>query len=109
MERLQAGDPILRTLVDSLLQRIRGLVASLPADAPMPSEDMPCDDPLERTGLDTIRLETPLRDALASRELEVRYQRIYELAASRVSGYTALVTRDLPDNGPGCPAPFIPL
>ena len=109
MERLQSGDPILRTLVDSLLQRIRGLVASLPADAEMPSEDVPCDDPVERTGIDKIRLEAQLRDALASGELDVRYQPIYEIAAGRVAGYEALVRWELPGNGPVSPAQFIQL
>ena len=109
MERLQAGDPILRTLVDSLLQRIRGLVASLPADAEMPSEDVPCDDPVERTGIDKIRLEAQLRDALASGELDVRYQPIYEIAAGRVAGYEALVRWELPGSGPVSPAQFIQL
>ena len=109
MERLQSGDPILRTLVDSLLQRIRGLVASLPADAEMPSEDVPCDDPVERTGIDKIRLEAQLRDALASGELDVRYQPIYEIAAGRVAGYEALVRWELPGSGPVSPAQFIQL
>ena len=109
MERLQAGDPILRTLVDSLLQRIRGLVASLPADAEMPSEDVPCDDPVERLGIDKIRLEAQLRDALSSGELEVRYQPIYDIAAARVAGYEALVRWDLPGSGPVSPAQFIQL
>ncbi|MDQ2703378.1 MAG: EAL domain-containing protein [Pseudomonadota bacterium] len=109
MERLQSGDPILRTLVDSLLQRIRGLVASLPADAEMPSEDVPCDDPVERTGIDKIRLEAQLRDALATGTLDVRYQPIYDIAAARVAGYEALVRWDLPGNGPVSPAQFIQL
>ena len=109
MERLQAGDPILRTLVDSLLQRIRGLVASLPADAEMPSEDVPCDDPVERLGIDKIRLEAQLRDALSSGELEVRYQPIYDIAAARVAGYEALVRWELPGSGPVSPAQFIQL
>lgn len=109
MERLQAGDPILRILVDSLLQRIRGLVASLPADAELPSEDVPCDDPVERMGIDKIRLEAQLRDALASGELEVRYQPIYDIAAARVAGYEALVRWELPGSGPVSPAQFIQL
>ena len=103
LERLQAGDPILRTLVDSLLQRIRGLVAILPA------EDVACDDPIERVGIDKIRLEAQLRDALDSGTLEVRYQPIYEIAAGRVAGYEALVRWDLPGRGAVSPAEFIQL
>jgi EAL domain-containing protein (putative c-di-GMP-specific phosphodiesterase class I) len=109
MERLQAGDPILRTLVDSLLQRIRGLVATLPEDATLPAEDVACDDPVERIGIDKIRLEAQLRDALANGTLEVRYQPIYEIAARRVAGYEALVRWQLPGRGPVSPAEFIKL
>jgi EAL domain-containing protein (putative c-di-GMP-specific phosphodiesterase class I) len=109
LERLQAGDPILRTLVDSLLQRIRGLVATMPAEATLPAEDMPCDDPVERTGIGKIRLEAQLRDALDAGTLEVRYQPIYDIAARRVAGYEALVRWSLEGRGPVSPAEFIQL
>src|SRR5690348_14372302 len=109
LERLQAGDPILRTLVDSLLQRIRGLVANMPAEAPMPAEDVACDDPVERSGIDKIRLEAQLRDALDAGTLEVRYQPIYDVTARRVTGYEALVRWALEGRGPVSPAEFIQL
>ncbi len=109
LERLQAGDPILRTLVDSLLQRIRGLVANMPVEAPMPAEDVACDDPIERSGIDKIRLEAQLRDALDAGTLEVRYQPIYDIAARRVTGYEALVRWALEGRGPVSPAEFIQL
>ncbi len=109
LERLQSGDPILRTLVDSLLQRIRGLVATLPAETALPSEDVACDDPTERSGIDKIRLEAQLRDALDAGTLEVRYQPIYDIAARRVAGYEALVRWALEGRGPVSPAEFIQL
>ncbi len=109
LERLQSGDPILRTLVDSLLQRIRALVASLPTDALLPAEDVACDDPIERAGIDKIRLEAQLREALDSGGLEVRYQPIYDIAAGRVAGYEALVRWELPGRGAVSPAEFITL
>ena len=109
LERLQSGDPILRTLVDSLLQRIRGLVASLPEDTTLPAEDVTCDDPVERAGIGKIRLEAQLREALDTGTLEVRYQPIYDIAAGRVGGYEALVRWDLPARGAVSPAEFIAL
>lgn len=109
LERLQSGDPILRTLVDSLLQRIRGLVATLPAEGALPAEDVACDDPVERAGIDKIRLETQLRGALDDGSLEVRYQPILDIAAHRVGGYEALVRWELPGRGPVSPAQFIAL
>ena len=109
VERLQSGDPILRTLVESLLQRIRSLVATLPSDAALPAEDVACDDPLERIGIDKIRLEAQLRDAIENGTLDVRYQPIYEIAAKRVTGYEALVRWELPGRGAVSPAEFIQL
>lgn len=109
IERLEGADPILRTLVDSLLGRIRSLVASLPQDAALPAADVPVDDQVERTGIDKMRLEAQLRDALQSGSLEVRYQPIYDIAAGRVGSYEALVRWQLPGRGAVSPAEFIRL
>jgi EAL domain-containing protein (putative c-di-GMP-specific phosphodiesterase class I) len=109
LDRLEAGDPIVRTLVDSLLQRTRSIIASLPMDASLPAEDVACDDPEERSGIDKIRLEAQLHDALDSNTLEVRYQPIYDIRAGRVASYEALVRWELPDRGPVSPAEFIKL
>src|SRR6478736_1826383 len=37
LERLASGDPIVRTLVDSLLRRTRSIIASLPIDTILPA------------------------------------------------------------------------
>jgi EAL domain-containing protein (putative c-di-GMP-specific phosphodiesterase class I) len=109
LDRLDAGDPIVRTLVDSLLRRTRSIIASLPMDASLPAEDIACDDPEERSGIDKIRLEAQLHDALDSNTLEVRYQPIYDIRAGRVASYEALVRWELPDRGAVSPAEFIKL
>lgn len=109
LDRLDSGDPIVRTLVDSLLRRTRSIIASLPADAVLPAEDVACEDPEERSGIDKIRLEAQLRDAIDTGTLEVRYQPIYEIPTGRVTGYEALVRWDLPGRGPVSPAEFIKL
>src|SRR5213076_1654241 len=67
LELLEPADPIVKSLVDSLLHRIRGLLARMPADAELTPEDLPVDDPEERAGIDKIRLEAQLRDALDTR------------------------------------------
>jgi len=108
-ERLADGDSIVRALVDSLLRYKQSVIASLPADAPLPAEDVPCDDTDERSGIEKIRLEAQLRDALDQGTLEVRYQPIYDLLESRVSGYEALVRWELPGRGAVSPAEFIKL
>jgi EAL domain-containing protein (putative c-di-GMP-specific phosphodiesterase class I) len=109
LERLESGDPIVRTLVLSLLRRTRMLLAALPADAVLPAEDHVADSVEERAGLDKIRLEAHLRDALDSQTLEVRYQPIYDIVEGAVRGYEALVRWSLPERGAVSPAEFIKL
>ncbi len=109
LDRLDSGDPIVRTLVDSLLARTRSIIASLPADAALPAEDIPCDDTGERAGIEKIRLEAQLREALDSGALEVRYQPLYDIPAARVTSYEALVRWQLPERGMVSPAEFIKL
>ena len=109
LDRLESGDPIVRTLVDSLLRRTRSIIASLPADVPLPAEDVSCDDPTERSGIEKIRLETRLREALDAGTLEVRYQPLYDIPAGRVTSYEALVRWELPERGAVSPAEFIKL
>jgi EAL domain-containing protein (putative c-di-GMP-specific phosphodiesterase class I) len=109
LERLQDGDPIVRTLVDSMLRRIRGLLARMPHDAELPGEDVPTDSPAHRAGIGKIRLEALLREALQNRTLEVRYQPIHDLHAGEVRSYEALVRWQLPDRGMVSPAEFIQL
>jgi EAL domain-containing protein (putative c-di-GMP-specific phosphodiesterase class I) len=109
LDRLDSGDPIVRTLVDSLLRRTRAIIASLPTDIALPAEDTACDDPEDRIGIDKIRLEARLRDAIDTGTLEVRYQPIYDIPAGRVASYEALVRWELPERGPVSPAEFIKL
>jgi EAL domain-containing protein (putative c-di-GMP-specific phosphodiesterase class I) len=109
LERLESGDPIVKSLVDSLLHRIRGILARLPVEIELPAEDVPVDDPEERAGIDKIRLETQLRDALDTHTLEVRYQPLFDIPVGAVTSYEALVRWQLPDRGVVSPAEFIKL
>lgn len=109
LERLEGGDAIVRTLVLSLLRRTRAIIAAMPQEVQLPAEDMAVESKEERAGLDKIRLEARLRDALATKTLEVRYQPIYDIAEGAVRGYEALVRWQLPDRGAVSPAEFIKL
>jgi len=109
LERLESGDPIVKSLVDSLLHRIRGILARLPVEIELPAEDVPVDDPEERAGIDKIRLEAQLRDALDTHTLEVRYQPLFDIPAGAVTSYEALVRWQLPERGVVSPAEFIKL
>lgn len=108
-ERLADGDPIVRALLDSLLRYKQSVIASFPADVPLPAEDVPCDDAAERSGIEKIRMEAQLREALEQGSLEVHYQPIYDIVEARVSGYEALVRWELAGRGPVSPAEFIKL
>jgi EAL domain-containing protein (putative c-di-GMP-specific phosphodiesterase class I) len=109
LDRLSSGDPIVRTLVDSLLRRTRSIIASLPADTALPAEDIASEDSAERSGIDKIRLEAQLRDALDTGTLQVHYQPLYDIPAGRVTSYEALVRWELPGRGAVSPAEFIKL
>ncbi len=109
LERLVSGDPIVRTLVDSLLRRTRSILASLPSEVVLPAEDVPVDDLDARSGIDKIRLEAQLRDAIGSGTLDVLYQPIYDLRAGHVAGYEALVRWELAGRGAVSPSEFIKL
>jgi EAL domain-containing protein (putative c-di-GMP-specific phosphodiesterase class I) len=109
LERLESGDPIVKTLVDSMLYRIRGILARMPSDAELPAEDVLVDDPEERIGIDKIRLEAELHDSLDTGTLEVWYQPLYDIPAGRVTSYEALVRWELPERGVVSPAEFIKL
>jgi len=109
LERLDGGDAIVRTLVLSLLRRTRSIIAAMPQEVSLPAEDVAVASKEERAGLDKIRLEARLRDALDTKTLEVRYQPIYDIAEGAVRGYEALVRWQLPDRGAVSPAEFIKL
>ena len=108
-ERIDAADPIVRAMVDSLRGRMRALQEALPAGTPLPLEDQPCDDPEERAGIAKIHFETQLREALDEGTLEVHYQPIWDLQAGRVGGYEALVRWKHDTLGQVSPADFIRL
>ena len=109
LDRLASGDPIVRTLVASLLRRTRSIIASLPADTALPAEDVAIEDAGERSGIEKIRLEAQLGEAIDTGSLEVRYQPLYDIPAGRVTSYEALVRWELPERGVVSPAEFIKL
>ena len=109
VERLDKCDPIVRALVGGLRRRARTLLAALPPEVAVPAEDLPGDDAGEKSGIDKIRLEAQLRDALHQEALHVHYQPILDIVTGKVASYEALVRWDLPGRGPVSPAEFIKL
>src|SRR5690348_15365135 len=75
-ERLEEGDAVVRALVDSLLRYKQCAIATLPAGAPLQAEDVACDEPAARSGMEKIRLEGELSGAVDQGLPEVRAQPI---------------------------------
>ena len=108
-ERIDACDPIVRALVDGLGRRLRRAQSGGADAAALAAEDLPGDDHEQRAGIDKLRRDAQLRQALDDGGIEVRYQPIYDIPGARVAGYEALVRWDLPGHGMVSPAEFIKL
>jgi EAL domain-containing protein (putative c-di-GMP-specific phosphodiesterase class I) len=103
-ERLAGTDPIIRALLEGQLKRYRGALAALQGDR-MPDSSTPS----EHAGIDKIRLESQLREALANRALELSYQPLLDVTADRIAGFEALVRWHHPERGPVSPTEFVAL
>jgi EAL domain-containing protein (putative c-di-GMP-specific phosphodiesterase class I) len=124
-ERLAKTDPVIRALIESLLRRYRGMLETYRLAEPRWSarDEVPSfehlhadaivhaqvDASVHPTGVDKLRLESQLREALAHDKLDVRYQPILHIASGRVAGYEALIRWHHPDRGPVSPMQLVGL
>jgi EAL domain-containing protein (putative c-di-GMP-specific phosphodiesterase class I) len=106
-ERLQQTDPIIRALLEGQLKRYRGALAAMQGRAAPAGDETQAAS--EIAGIGKIRLDSQLREALASGELDLRLQPLLEIASGRIAGYEALVRWTHPERGPVSPAEFIAL
>jgi EAL domain-containing protein (putative c-di-GMP-specific phosphodiesterase class I) len=105
-ERRATTDPIIRSLLEGQLKRYRGALRAM--QGVRDYVDL-SDTPSEQAGIDKIRLETHLREALAGNGLELRYQPLLHVPTGRIAGYEALVRWTHPELGPISPAEFVGL
>lgn len=108
-ERIESCDPVVRAMVEGLARRMRRIQSGGEGASAHAIEDLPGEDHEQRTGIDKLRRDAQLRQALDEGGIEVRYQPIYDIPAARVGGYEALVRWELPGNGTVSPAEFIKL
>jgi EAL domain-containing protein (putative c-di-GMP-specific phosphodiesterase class I) len=117
-ERLDKADPILRALLEGQVRRYRGAIRAIRETAAQRagagaggarSESTEPGTQVEASAGEKFRLEAHLREALAARELDVRYQPILHVASGRVAGYEALVRWNHPERGPISPLQFVGL
>ena len=106
-ERLSKTDPIIRALLQSQVKRYRGAIQAIRGIRR--GESSNDGDSLESSAVDKFRLETHLREALASDGLDVRYQPILHVESGLIAGYEALVRWNHPDRGPISPMEFVGL
>lgn len=106
-ERLTQTDPIVRALLEGQLKRYRGALAAMQGKVSTGQSVAPAAS--EIAGIGKIRLESQLREALATRVLDLRLQPILSVANSRIAGYEALIRWNHPVRGPVSPAEFIAL
>ncbi|MCG6117646.1 MAG: EAL domain-containing protein [Aquimonas sp.] len=105
-ERLLNTDPVVRALLEGQLRRYRQTLAqSLGQGSQIPEGE----GTEALLGIDKIRLEGELRDALREGQLEARFQPLLEIRPGRVAGYEALVRWRHPRRGWISPAEFIAL
>jgi len=106
-ERLAQTDPIVRALLEGQLKRYRGALAAMQGKQGASQSALPAAS--EIAGIGKIRLESQLREALASRALDLRLQPILSVSDHAMAGYKALIRWTHPEHGPISPAEFIAL
>jgi EAL domain-containing protein (putative c-di-GMP-specific phosphodiesterase class I) len=106
-ERLSKTDPIIRALLEGQERRIRRAIRAVRGGAEAQLADI--GSAAQSVGVEQIRLETHLREALAGDGLEVRYQPIQHVASGQIAGYEALVRWNHPDRGPVSPLALVGL
>jgi EAL domain-containing protein (putative c-di-GMP-specific phosphodiesterase class I) len=106
-ERLSKTDPIIRALLEGQAKRYRGAIEAILGVQRVTSNAS--GTLAEPSGVDKLRLETHLREALASDGLDVRYQPILHIPSDRIAGYEALIRWNHPDRGTISPMELVGL
>ena len=103
-ERIDRSDPVVKSLLEGLLKRYRSAMSA------MRGQTAEAEDGFDHAGgMGKIRLESQLRDALASDGLDLRLQPLLHVEQDEIGGYEALVRWNHPERGPVSPAEFIAL
>ena len=113
-ERIADADPILKLLIKILLDRYRSGLNSIKGQSigDNPDESLISEKIVGeyvRHGIDKIRLEAELKEALARDQLEVYYQPLLETPGRKVAGFEALTRWHHPERGHISPFLFITL
>ncbi len=88
--RLAQADPVVRTLVEVLLKRLRAQVKPGTSGRPENPSSVLADSSQTLEGLEKIRLETDLQSALNQDGIEMVFQPLVALKDNRPAGFEAL-------------------
>lgn len=110
-ERMESADPIIRALLEGQIHRYRTGLAAIQGLPVPPFKQKPANAGLsvEKSSIDKFRLESELREALASGDLDIAFQPLLELSSNQIAGYEALVRWPHPERGSISPLEFIAL
>ncbi len=111
-DRLARSDPILKLLVQVLLDRYRSGLQRVRGDAAGPAREalgLQVVGQYMAFGIDKMRLEAELKEALEQGQLSVCYQPLWDVQAERVAGFEALTRWHHPLRGQISPGLFISL
>lgn len=108
--RLQAADPVLRLLLNVVLNRLRGqLHQTHAAITPLPARDVHGTDAQRDydSAIDRIKLENELKSGLGSGEMRLFVQPISEMKSGQIKGFETLVRWAHPTRGLVPPDDFV--
>lgn len=111
--RLSSSDPILQTIMQVILTRLRDTMArteKLSDRAAFPStEEIERGFALENKAVETIKIANEFREALENNHLRLHYQPIVDLQSGDILGFEALMRWEHPLRGFISPGIFIPV
>jgi len=104
--RLKNADPILRSVMEVILWRLRDLVSPIKSEARPKHDDIKA---MTAEGVDKMRFESELRYAMKNNDIQIVYQPLMDLKNNYWAGFEALSRWTHPDLGFVSPFKFITL
>ncbi len=108
-KRLEKSDPIIRGVMEVLLRRIRNMLGTVHEFDEVTSISDHTDNSIVTEGLDKIRFEKELHQALEKGDINNVYQPMVCLKSGKIAGFEALSRWNHPEKGMISPFEFITL
>ncbi|MCF6318318.1 MAG: EAL domain-containing protein [Proteobacteria bacterium] len=108
-KRLEKSDPIIRGVMEVLLRRIRNMLGTSHEFDEVVNHPSSDDNSIVTEGLDKIRFEKELHQALEKGDINNVYQPMVCLKSGKIAGFEALSRWNHPEKGMVSPFEFITL